>query len=45
MRIIGIVNMSKVVIIEEVNRLITFIWSCTNFLVPKTNGLLPSFKS
>lgn len=24
---------------------ITFIWSCTNFLVPKTNGLLLSFKS
>lgn len=27
------------------NRFITFIWSCTNFLVPKTNGLLLSFKS
>lgn len=25
--------------------LITFIWSCTNFLVPKTNGLLLSYKS
>lgn len=30
---------------EVENRLITFIWSCTNFLVPKTNGLLLSFKS
>lgn len=25
--------------------LITFIWSCTNFLVPKTNGILLSYKS
>jgi hypothetical protein len=24
-------------IVDEV-RFITFIWSCTNFLVPKTNG-------
>lgn len=42
---IGNVNIDSDVIIEEVNRLITFIWSCTNFLVPKTNGLLLSFKS
>lgn len=28
-------SMSKV---EEVNKFITFIWSCTKFLVPKTNG-------
>lgn len=42
---IGIVSMNSVTRIEEENRLITFIWSCTNFLVPKTNGLLLSFKS
>lgn len=42
---IGNVNIDSDVIMEEVNRLITFIWSCTNFLVPKTNGLLLSFKS
>lgn len=29
----------------EVTILITFIWSCTNFLVPKTNGILLSYKS
>lgn len=23
---------------KEVDMFITFIWSCTNFLVPKTNG-------
>lgn len=43
--IMGIVNMNSVISIEEVNKFITFIWSCTNFLVPKTNGLLLSFKS
>lgn len=43
--IIGKVNISSVTSNEEVNKLITFIWSCTNFLVPKTNGLLLSFKS
>ena len=43
--IIGRVSISSVTSIAEVNRLITFIWSCTNFLVPKTNGLLLSFKS
>lgn len=31
--------------ISEENIFITFIWSCTNFLVPKTNGLLLSYKS
>lgn len=41
----GRVNINSVTRIEEVNKLITFIWSCTNFLVPKTNGLLLSFKS
>lgn len=30
---------------EDVMVLITFIWSCTKFLVPKTNGLLLSYKS
>lgn len=31
--------------IEDVIVFITFIWSCTKFLVPKTNGLLLSYKS
>ena len=39
------VKIIMVVIIRGENALITFIWSCTNFLVPKTNGLLLSFKS
>lgn len=30
---------------EDVTAFITFIWSCTKFLVPKTNGLLLSYKS
>lgn len=30
---------------EEANRFITFIWSCANSLVPKTNGKLLSFIS
>lgn len=34
----GIVNKNSVVSEREENRFITFIWSCTNFLVPKTNG-------
>lgn len=38
-------RMDTVVSIEKVNRFITFIWSCTNFLAPKTNGLLLSYKS
>lgn len=37
--------MNIVVSVSDANRLITFIWSCTNFLVPKTNGLLLSYKS
>lgn len=41
----GIVNRSKVVNVREENMFITFIWSCTNFLAPKANGLLLSFKS
>lgn len=36
--IIGAVSRIRVVNVKEENRLITFIWSCTNFLVPKTNG-------
>lgn len=31
--------------IEDEIVFITFIWSCTKFLVPKTNGLLLSYKS
>lgn len=34
----GIVSRSRVVNVREENMFITFIWSCTNFLVPKTNG-------
>ncbi len=34
----GIVSRNRVVSISEENMFITFIWSCTNFLVPKTNG-------
>lgn len=36
--IIGAISISSVSRVEEVNKFITFIWSCTNFLVPKTNG-------
>lgn len=36
---------AKMRMIEVVMVLITFIWSCTKFLVPKTNGLLLSYKS
>lgn len=42
---IGRVRITRAVTIHEVNMFITFIWSCTNFLVPKTNGLLLSYKS
>lgn len=31
--------------IEVVIMFITFIWSCTKFLAPKTNGLLLSYES
>lgn len=34
----GIISKSRVVSVKEENMFITFIWSCTNFLVPKTNG-------
>lgn len=43
--IIGRSNINIEVSIKEVNRFITFIWSCTNFLAPKANGLLLSYKS
>lgn len=36
--IIGSVSISNEVSIREGNMFITFIWSCTNFLIPKTNG-------
>lgn len=35
---IGVNRISSVSRVKEVNRFITFIWSCTNFLVPKTKG-------
>ena len=41
----GIVSKNRVTSVKEENRFITFIWSCTNFLVSKINGLLPSSKS
>jgi hypothetical protein len=34
----GYIRMVNIIIIDEVNTFITFIWSCANFLVPKTNG-------
>lgn len=34
----GMVSRIRVTSVREENRFITFIWSCTNFLVPKTNG-------
>lgn len=35
----GAVSKIRVVSVREENRFITFIWSRTNFLVPKTNGI------
>lgn len=43
--IIGNISISMISIIDDVIVFITFIWSCTKFLVPKTNGLLLSYKS
>lgn len=43
--IIGIIRIMNIIRVNVGVRFITFIWSCTNFLVPKTNGLLLSFKS
>jgi hypothetical protein len=34
----GYIKMVNIMIMDEVNTFITFIWGCTNFLVPKTNG-------
>lgn len=42
---IGSIKIIIVVMVNSVNAFITFIWSCTKFLVPKTNGLLLSYKS
>lgn len=42
---IGSSRSRKINRIEDVIVFITFIWSCTKFLVPKTNGLLLSYKS
>lgn len=42
---IGEARRRKIRRIEDVMMLITFIWSCTKFLAPKTNGLLLSYKS
>ena len=36
--IIGMVRIVSVVNVSEANGFITFFWSCTNCLVPKTNG-------
>ena len=42
---IGRVSKIRAVIMQEANIFITFIRSCTDFLIPKTNGLLLSYKS
>lgn len=43
--IIGNKSIIRIRVIDDVIMFITFIWSCTKFLVPKTNGLLLSYKS
>lgn len=43
--IIGSVSISMIRIVDDAIVFITFIWSCTKFLIPKTNGLLLSYKS
>ena len=35
---IGIVGIASVVSVSEAYRFITFIWSCTTSLAPKTDG-------
>lgn len=35
---IGYIRIVSVIRVKEENKLITFIWSCTNFLAPKANG-------
>lgn len=42
---IGRRSVNRVRSTRGVIKFITFIWSCTKFLVPKTNGLLLSYKS
>lgn len=42
---IGKTRSARIRKIEDVIVFITFIWSCTKFLAPKTNGLLLSYKS
>lgn len=42
---IGNSRSAKMSKIEDVIVFITFIWSCTKFLAPKTNGLLLSYES
>lgn len=44
-RVMGKIRSTRIRIIEDEIVLITFIWSCTKFLAPKTNGLLLSYKS
>jgi hypothetical protein len=34
----GYIRIMNVMIMDEVNTFITFIWSCINVLAPKTNG-------
>lgn len=41
----GSIRVNRMKKFSECDMLITFIWSCTNFLVPKTNGLLLSYGS
>lgn len=41
----GSIRVNRMKKFSECDILITFIWSCTNFLVPKTNGLLLSYGS
>lgn len=35
---IGYIRIISVIRVREGYKLITFIWSCTNFLAPKANG-------
>ncbi len=44
-RAIGNARSARMRKMEDVIMFITFIWSCTKFLVPKTNGFLLSYKS
>lgn len=42
---IGNTRSARIRKMEDVIIFITFIWSCTKFLIPKTNGLLLSYES